>query len=572
MNVMTKVVVWTMCVWMVAPWAPAQRLAPVDGVPLSQKVKAQAKPVAPGKLLVPLITWGGDVATVMAEKSGAFKDEGLDVALFLENNFPKQVEACLIGRTPFLRGTMGMINSAVEVFDRAGVDLVVIYQLTWSVGGDAMVVRKSIKSPKNLSDKKVALQLYGPHMDYLANILNSGRVPLGSISYQWFEELTLPSFDTGGKIIDPVSAFLQDDSIDAVLCIIPDALNLTSGGTTGTGASGSVKGAKILLSTKTASRVIADVYAVRADYLKANRETVERLTRALFQGQERLYDLMKNKSSQQADYQQLLGRCADLLLGAPQATPDVEALLGDCEFVGYDGNVGFFTGKGTTRNLETLTKEIQTSFKQLGLLSSSVTLKSAEWDYSAMGSGLKYASKLPEQKPKFDARKVAAKVEKKISVEPTTWAEEGTLFVIEVNFSPNQSTFSEAQYADDFKKALSIAQTYAGALIIVEGHSDPLGILKARKERRPSVEIAQMEQQAKNLSLERSRAVRQSFLDYCTSHGYVIDDSQFVSVGMGASSPKFDPPRTKDEWEANRRVVFRIKQIEAELDEFVPLD
>ena len=52
------------------------------------------------------------------------------------------------------------------------------------------------------------------------------------------------------------------------MAIIPDALNLTSGGDSGTGAAGSVKGAKILLSTKTASRVIADVYAVRSDYLE----------------------------------------------------------------------------------------------------------------------------------------------------------------------------------------------------------------------------------------------------------------------------------------------------------------
>ena len=40
------------------------------------------------------------------------------------------------------------------------------------------------------------------------------------------------------------------------------------------------------------------------------------------------------------------GCAADLLLGSPQATPDVEALLGDCEFVGHAGNVAFFTGKG----------------------------------------------------------------------------------------------------------------------------------------------------------------------------------------------------------------------------------
>ena len=81
-----------------------------------------------------------------------------------------------------------------------------------------------------------------------------------------------------------------------------------------------------------------------------------------------------------------------------------------------------------------------------------------------------------------------------------------------------------------------------------------------------------MVQQAKNLSLNRSDAVRESFLKHCKSNNLVVDESQFVAVGLGITSPKFDPPRTKDEWAANRRVVFRIKQVEAELSEFSPLE
>ena len=358
------------------------------------------------------------------------------VELFVENNFPKQVEAVLAGRTPYLRGTMGMINAAAEVFEREGVPLTVIYQLTWSTGGDAMVVRSGIKSPKNLKGKTIALQLYGPHMDYVANILNSGKVKLSSVDFKWLSELTLPTFDTGGKTIDPVNAFLEDSDNDAVMAIIPDALNLTSGGAGGTGAAGSVKGAKILLSTKTASRVIADVYAVRSDYLKSNRGEVEKLVRALIKGQEDFSGLFAAKSSRRAEFQGLMSKAADLLLGSPQATPDVEALLGDCEFVGQSGNVGFFTGKGTTRTLKALNSEIQTSFAQMGLTKKKVTLASAGWDFGAIGSGTTTTAAAPAPKQRFDTKKVAAKIEQKIAVEPTSWAEEGTLFQIEINFEP----------------------------------------------------------------------------------------------------------------------------------------
>jgi ABC-type nitrate/sulfonate/bicarbonate transport system substrate-binding protein len=74
---------------------------------------------------------------------------------------------------------------------------------------------------------------------------------------------------------------LSGGDIDAAFVIIPDALALTSQGTVGTGAEDSVKGAKILLSTKTADRIISDIYAVRRDYFEKNREKVKGFVKAL---------------------------------------------------------------------------------------------------------------------------------------------------------------------------------------------------------------------------------------------------------------------------------------------------
>jgi len=334
-----------------------------------------------------------------------------------------------------------MINAAAETLQAAGTELVVVYQMTWSNGGDCMVVR-GIDKPKDLKGKTIAIQLYGPHMDYAANLLANAGINLSDVTFRWLKELTLPEYDTSGAIVDPVSAFTADSKIDAVMCIIPDGLTLTSGGDVGTGAEGSVKGAKILLSSKTANRVIADVYAVRKDYFDANKAKVQSFVHALMLGEETLRDLLKQKTADNAGYGSLLTRSAELLLGSPQATGDVEALLGDCEYVGHAGNVAFFTGEGTTRNLVVLTNEIQTSFAGMGLMSGKVALKSANWDYAALGRGLKYA-KAVAAKPKFDSARVAQQVAKMIEVEPTAWETEGTLFVIEIHFAPNQATFSE---------------------------------------------------------------------------------------------------------------------------------
>jgi ABC-type nitrate/sulfonate/bicarbonate transport system substrate-binding protein/outer membrane protein OmpA-like peptidoglycan-associated protein len=537
--------------------------------PLSKVVASRLKPIEAGSKTVYVITWGGDVSLVYGVQEGLFRAAGLDISLSLENDFAKQVQAVLDGKTPYLRGTLGMINAAAEVFKAAGTDLVVIVQLTWSTGGDTMTVRPSIRTPSDLRGKTIALQLYGPHIDYMANILNSAGIQPSQVTLRWLKELTLPTYDTQGAIVDAVSAFAADDKIDAVMAISPDALKLTSNGTVGTGAEGSVKGARMLLSTKTASRIIADVYAVRKDYFDAQRAEVQKFVHAVLRSQEALTELLANKPSQQAKYRQVLARSADLLLGAPQATADVESMLADCEFVFHTGNVAFFTGVGTTRTLTTLTEEIQPAFIDMGLMTRRVALQSADWDYNQLTAGLKNTRAVAA--PKFDPGRAQQAVEKQLAIEPGTWEIEGTLFVIEITFDPNQSAFAEDRYANDYQKALQIAQTYGGALVVIEGHSDPLGIQQAQQKGERTEVLDQMRQVAKNLSLARANAVRASFIQYGKDHGVNVDQSQFIAIGRGVEAPRFNPPRTKEEWAANRRVRFVIKQVEAELTEFKPL-
>ena len=370
------------------------------------------------------------MSLIYGVQAGLFREAGLDVTLTLENDFAKQVQAVLDGKTPYLRGTMGMINTAADVFKAAGTDLVVIVQLTWSTGGDMMTVRPTVRTPCDLQGKTIALQLYGPHMDYMANILSNTGIRPSQVTLRWFKELTLPTYDTQGTLVDAVSAFAADDKLDAVMAISPDALKLTSNGTVGTGSEGSVKGARMLLSTKTASRIIADVYAVRKDYLDTHRSEVQKFVHTVLRSQEALNEILTTKSSQQAKYRQLLATSADLLLGASQATADVEGMLGDCEFVFHAGNVAFFTGVGTTRTLTTLTEEIQPAFIEMGLITKRVALPSAGWDYNQLTAGLKNTRTVAT--PKFDPGRAQQAVEKQLAVEPGSWETEGTLFVIEI--------------------------------------------------------------------------------------------------------------------------------------------
>src|SRR6202044_520761 len=106
--------------------------------------------------------------------------------------------------------------------------------------------------------KTIALQLYGPHMDFITTVLGKAGLKPTDVKLKWLKELSVPSYDTHGKIVDPRTAFEAAPDLNATMVISPDASALTSGGKIGTGAEGSVKGAKILFSSKSANRVIAD--------------------------------------------------------------------------------------------------------------------------------------------------------------------------------------------------------------------------------------------------------------------------------------------------------------------------
>jgi len=98
----------------------------VQAPPLSQVVTVSVGEVsASDPVQVPLITWGGDIATIYAngsnkrtQKSSVFNSKGLDLSLVRQDDFKKQVEDFVSGKSPYLRGTLGMVNQALEVLEQ----------------------------------------------------------------------------------------------------------------------------------------------------------------------------------------------------------------------------------------------------------------------------------------------------------------------------------------------------------------------------------------------------------------------------------------------------------------------
>ena len=71
------------------------------------------------RLQLPVNSRCGDIVTVLAngaqshtQPGSSFNTAKLDYQLVLEKNFPTQLENYLSGKSPYLRGTIGMINMA----------------------------------------------------------------------------------------------------------------------------------------------------------------------------------------------------------------------------------------------------------------------------------------------------------------------------------------------------------------------------------------------------------------------------------------------------------------------------
>jgi outer membrane protein OmpA-like peptidoglycan-associated protein len=258
---------------------------------------------------------------------------------------------------------------------------------------------------------------------------------------------------------------------------------------------------------------------------------------------------------------------ASILFDSPQAVADVKGLYGDCEYVGFVGNVNTFTSQTFPRRFSILQDEIQTGLIGLGLISSKVAVATAGFDYDALKQGL--TQTVASEAPKFQSSEVA-KVMAQRSEQGTL--KDNQLFEFEVFFKPNQASFAPEAYAAQFDEVIKRAAIYAGAIITVEGYADPTGYCDAKAKGQPSLVLSRIKQSANNTSLNRAVQVREAIVNYAKSKSVALDPSQFTTMGHGISDPKTgttsdgEPIRPTSQAAAysNMRCELRIVNVEAE--------
>lgn len=351
--------------------------------PLKDRINTSVGPVNKTvPLRVPMITWGGDMVSLLAngmntrtQPDSVMAKAGLDYEFVLQDNFDKQLQDYLSGASPYLRCTIGMCNQALDLITKdPRTKPVVIYQLTWSRGGDTLVAKNNIMRVDQLKGKTIAIQAYGPHVDFMTTLLTQSGLKMSDVNLKWMEDLTLSPNS-------PASA-LQLEDIDASFMIISDAYGLTSGRRVGTGKNDSIEGARMIISTMYARRIIADVYVVRSDYFENNKSEVQSFVQSLMTASAEFKNLMGDLSNPRKLKLQEVS--AEVLLGDKTAQLDIENLYYDAQFVNKQGNVDFFSNPAFPYRLDVLNSQVQDAFNAIGLIETKTPMESADWDYALL--------------------------------------------------------------------------------------------------------------------------------------------------------------------------------------------
>ena len=566
----------------------------------------RVEPVASGTTInVPYILWGGDIATFLANgdlktKPGStYQKLGLDMQLQPGDDFVGQVRNYLSGKTPMLRGTMHMLGLAGEVLGQdPRTKPVVILQLSWSAG-DHIVARKTIRTLNDMKGKKVACQQGGPHVGLLYDSLAAAGLGRNDVEIVWTKDIT------GAN--GPAETFRRDATIDACCVITPDMIGLTSGlEAEGTGAEGTVAGARVVNSTVQMSRSIADVYAVRRDWYDANKDWVKKFVAGHLKATEQLVAMRKaysESSKMSKDYEQVLAMSQriygkDVL---PTLEGDVHGLLLDCSFVGLPGQIAFFQQKSNASGFdETMTRSINLA-TQWKYASARAGFEPNDFDYRDIAKigGVEYVE--PKMVERFAPTGEATDLFLGENLDANT------IVSFSINFEPNEQRFSTDRYGAEFLRALKQASQFGNARVVIRGHADPtktlVDLVKAGMAKGVIQQVGQpgnfryfmngkpldlnntkdivemvkagtfgggtvdpmvTMQAAINLSLSRAEAVKKSLEQYASESKINIDVSQIVPVGAGILEPIIPKPRNMDEAKENMRVEFRIVKVNPE--------
>ena len=508
---------------------PAERLPPVTGI-------SGYKPLEDDTVRFALNVWAGWAPIIHANegfKAGrvwqAPGGKPFKVELVLIDNPVTMRDAYAAGEVHIGWATLDMVPLFLEgLVDRSGAPkesraMPRIYQqVDFSNGGDGIVVREGIKTVGDLAGKKLVLAQNSPSQFFALNMLVAGGLQPGDVDMVYTDDA-----------FQAAAAFNANKDIAGCVSWAPDIYNLEK-----------VKGNRMLVTTQTANRLIADVWFARADFAKDHPDKVEAIVRGIF-------DAMEDLKTEGAKAK-VAERMAD---GYNIPATDTIEMLADAHSTNWAENYQFFINRNNPANFERIWKQAYRLYRTIGAISNPPVPFDQVMDFSViqkLGAEPKYADTRDEY-----TRTLAPKSLSAIRAEN----EEILTNTVVIQFFPNSADFRkkiirkvdgrEVEEPYDPRADLvlgevaTLAQQFGNARIVIEGHAD-----SSMKGRVPATMV-------KELSLERAGAVQDELIAR-----FDFDANRFAVDGLGWDRPAdTDQP---DEHVLNRRVEIKVYSAEKE--------
>jgi NitT/TauT family transport system substrate-binding protein len=498
-------------------FVPSEKLPPVSGVS-NYEWDANQKVVE-----FPINVWIGWLPIVAAnngfrpnEESIFYKKYGFKVNLKLIDDPVTARDSFAAGRSHILWGTLDMMALFAPELMRDSRTAPRIYQqVDWSSGGDGIVVRDNIKTVRDLRGKTIVYAQNSPSQYFVNNILLQSGIQPSEVKHIY----TATAFEAA-------SAFVADKSIHGCVSWAPDIYNIPE----------KVAGTRILTTTAEANKLIADVWAVRADFARDHPEVVEGLVKGIFEGMRALDDTAARAKA-----------ISDMAEGYGMTVADVEGMTADAHSTNFAENADFFLNASSPTNFERTWKNINFVYRELGLIGTPVRFDEV-MDFSIIKK-LQESGEFADMPARAPA-KFAPVSYTKLNLEKPILTQ-----TIQINFYPNSANIYEPAY-DEFQKPIKdtyydpnvkatietvgrLAGQYDQAIIAVTGHTD-----SSMKGKVP-------ESAVRELSERRAQSVVDALVKE-----YSFDKSKFTVAGKGWAEPA-DPGNPLDQT-ANRRVEIAV--------------
>lgn len=503
-------------------FVPSAKLPPVQGT-------AAYKPMEKNTVRFAINVWAGWAPIVYANEGFKAKKEWstpdgkkFKVDLVLIDDPVAMRDAYATGNVHIGWATLDMVPLFMEELRKDSRVMPRIFQqIDWSNGGDGIVGR-GIDNIGDLRGKTVVLAQNSPSHYFLLNALINAGVQPAEVKFKFT-----------GDAFQAAAAFNADKNISAVVSWAPDIYNLSE-----------VPGNKMIVTTGTANKLIADVWFARADFAKDNMGIIEGLVRGIFDAMVDLKD--DNNKQKVAEW---------MAKGYSIPATETLGMLADAHSTNYAENREFFMNQNNPANFERTWETAYYLYKRIGQVTQKTPFDQV-MDFSIikkLGSVEKYASQKDEYSVNFAPRSVS-----------TIKAESGEILTktVVVHFAPNSSDLTlklEKNVNGNLVKSLydpnvpfvleeigKLAGQYGASRIIIEGHTDA-----SMKGQIPFSAVAE-------LSKARADSMKTALLQKFKS----LQPNQFATEGMGWNVPV--DPNDPLNHAKNRRVEVKVYPLEAE--------